>query len=60
MCQMKVPIVVYIDKKYLDGVISLCNDKRPEGVFTQVIPIDDGFMKNNIRSWSYILKKRGN
>lgn len=58
LCQMKIPIVVYIDSRHLDAVQKLCSDNRPDGVFTQVVAIDGEFLRNNIKSWGYTERER--
>lgn len=53
LCQMKIPLIIFIDKKYYQIVEEICNDARPDGIFTNIIPIDDDFLTKNIESWNY-------
>jgi hypothetical protein len=58
LCQMRIPLVVFIDKKYYEILKSVCNDNRPSDVLTKIVPIDEDFLKNNIQSWNYIDTER--
>jgi hypothetical protein len=58
LAQMQIPLVVFIDQQYYEIVKTICSDLRPKNMFTNIVPIDDGFLNKNIKSWSYVEQER--
>jgi hypothetical protein len=58
LIQMNIPLVVFIDQRYYERVEAACSGLRPANLYTKIIPIDDAFLRENIKSWSYIERER--
>jgi hypothetical protein len=53
LCEMKVPLVVYIDAGLAGAVAEITAQARPPGWLTRIIPIDDAFLDAHVEAWSY-------
>jgi hypothetical protein len=58
LVQMKIPLVVFIDQKYYERIKTACDELRPANLYTKIIPVDDAFLRTNIKSWSYVERER--
>ena len=48
------PLVVFLDDRYLLTASRLINQRNIQNTFVYLIPINEDFMEKNIRSWRYI------
>jgi len=53
LCEMQVPLVVYIDSALAGAVANIAAQARPPGWLTRIIPIDDAFLDTHVDAWSY-------
>jgi Bacterial protein of unknown function (HtrL_YibB) len=55
---LREPMVIFIDDRLLKPVLEISSTHRPRGIYTEIVPINETFLRKHLYAWSLLKRER--